>query len=163
MQSPGTGGLKWQFLGKTEEAFSPGWKSSIALGLGGSSTENKVLPIEGSSSTTYVTGSNDLSVMDFNWHIGYRFPVRLLLYLNVNWSTYTNDITVSQTNAGVVTSYSKKPKSENLGLILGLEYYFKSKESFLIGELGWSQGKVDSNDAQNSIASLGINFGWRFE
>lgn len=158
-QSPATGGFKWQFLGKTEEAFAQGWKSSIAAGYGHSDTGDQLIPIESAATSTQVSGSNELSTWDFNWHIGYRFPERLLLYLNVNYSNYDSEINF-KTSTG--QSISKNPVSDNWGIILGLQYYFKSKEAFLIAELGFSEGEVQ-NSTSNSITSFGLNVGWRFE
>lgn len=159
--SPTTGGLKWQFLGKTEEQFTSGWKSSIAAGLGSSTTGKKLLPIEDVSTTTFVVGSIDTQVYDFNWHIGYRFPERLLLYLNIDYTLYKNDLAYKQGSS--TTETETNFNSNNWGAILGLEYYFKSKTSFLLVELGWSEGEVKNYSATNNIVTLGLNFGWRFD
>ncbi len=158
--SPTTLGLKWQFLGKTEEFFASGWKSSLTAGFGGGTTGNRIMPIEDASTSTTAAGSNDTNVYDFYWMVGYRFPERLLVYLNLNYTLYENELTFKE--SGSTTSQYKAFNSDNWGAILGIQYYFKSKSSFLLGELGYSQGEVE-NISKNNIVSVGINFGWRFD
>ncbi|MFI5391744.1 MAG: hypothetical protein ACHQYQ_10315, partial [Bacteriovoracales bacterium] len=96
LYSPSTVGLKWQFLGKTEEAFGQGWKSSLTAGFGNSSTGEREIPMPGESPPIFVRGTNDTDVYDFYWMIGYRFPERLLLYLNLNYTIYENEITFTK-------------------------------------------------------------------
>ncbi len=157
--SPSTVGFKWQFLGKTEQAFSQGWKSSLTAGFGSSSTGERVIPMEGTSTPTFVAGTNDTKVYDFYWMIGYRFPERLLLYLNLNYTLYDNDLTYKE---GSSEKEMKTFETDNMGAILGIQYYFKQKTSFLILEIGYSKGEVE-DIASNSILSAGVNFGWRFD
>jgi hypothetical protein len=157
--SPTTLGFKWQFLGKTEEAFSAGWKSSLTAGFGSSTTGQRLMPIEDTGTTTLTAGKNDTDVYDTYWMIGYRFPERILVYLNINYTLYKNELTYKEQSS---TQQVKTFDSDNWGAILGLEYYFKSKSSFLLLELGYSEGQVE-NVSSNNMLSAGINFGWRFD
>jgi hypothetical protein len=157
--SPTTVGFKWQFLGKTEDLFSAGWKSSLTAGMGSSTTGSRLMPIEDAGTTTYTAGENDTDVYDTYWMIGYRFPERLLVYLNLNYTLYDNKLTFKEQSS---TQQVKTFNSDNWGAILGLQYYFKSKSSFLLVELGYSEGEVESI-SKNNLLSAGINFGWRFD
>ncbi len=159
INAPSMVGFKWQFLGKTEEAFNQGWKSALVAGFGSSTTGEKLIPTEGESTPTFVPGKNDTDAYDLNWMVGYRFPERLLLYLNLVYTLYDNELTYKQ---GSSEKEMKAFESENLGAILGLQYYFKEKTSFMIVELGYSEGEV-KDVAKNEILSAGINFGWRFD
>lgn len=159
LHSPTTLGFKWQFLGKTEEAFSSGWKSSLTAGFGSSTTGQRLMPIEDAGTITYTAGENDTDVLDSYWMIGYRFPERLLVYLNLNYTLYDNELTYKQESS---EKEIKTFNSDNWGAILGLQYYFKAKTSFLLVELGFTEGEVE-NISKNEILSAGINFGWRFD
>jgi hypothetical protein len=159
MDSPTTLGIKWQFVGFTEQEFKEGWKSSITAGFGSSDTGSKLIPIENAASTTYIEGTNETDVYDIYAMIGYRFSGPALLYLNLNYTLYKNELSYEKANA---EEEIKNFDSENLGVILGFQYYFKSKESFLLVELGYTMGDVEPV-SENDILTGGINFGWRFD
>ena len=159
LYSPSTVGLKWQFLGKTEQAFSQGWKSSLTAGFGSSSTGEREIPIREAEPPVFVKGTNETDVYDFYWMVGYRFPERLLLYLNLNYTIYENEITFGK---GAQEKVVKAFETNTRGAIVGVQYYFKQKTSFLILEIGWSKGKIEGL-AENTLTSAGVDFGWRFD
>jgi hypothetical protein len=163
--SPAVGGFRWQWLGETEDKHARGWKGSITAGWGKSSSDPKIFPITTASLDEDYLIKNDMWVYDVSIQFGYRFNERFILYANGFFNAYNSDILMvpidDEDNTEEDTELNLK--SDNFGGILGVQYYFKNKVSFVNLEVGGSKATLSVDDVTNSDLALGVNFGWIFE
>jgi len=162
--SPAIGGFRWQWLGETEDKYARGWKGTITAGWGKSSSDPSVFPVSISSTEDddYLV-KNDMWVYDVSIQFGYRFNERFVLYANGFFNAYNSDILMIPLDDDTEEDTELNLKSDNFGALLGIQYYFKSKLSFVSLELGGSKGTINVEDIDNKDLALGFNFGWIFE
>jgi len=158
--SPAVGGFKWQFLGETEREYSKGWKGSVALGWGSSKSDPAIFNFL-NSDDEYLS-SSEMSVYDLSLQFGYRFNPRLLLYLNGFYNPYKTDVKLEAPDDASYDDIEQTLETDSYGVLIGIQYYFVSKRSFVNLELGGSQGTIENMDEESKIATLGLNFGWIF-
>ncbi len=156
--SPDMYGAKFQFWGTPRLAKQPGLKMAIAASIGSDTWDESNLTATNPDNQNEIEYDSELTVdaYDLSFIMGYRLTPSFLTYLNIYYSNYNADASLTKPDQ---TTHDYSSDTNTQGALLGIQL---GERGIVKLEAGYSKTEDTESGAEDERVSLGasIGLGW---